>query len=52
MGWIGFDGVVGFDPGKGSGPGSVFSFGFIRVVDERAGFQVGLLNEVKDFFLM
>jgi hypothetical protein len=52
LSWIGFDGVVGFDPGKGSGPCSVFSLGFILVVDERAGLQIGLFNEVKNFLLM
>lgn len=43
---------MGFNPGKSLGPGLIFSVGFIRVVDERTGFQIRGLDEIEDFLFM
>jgi hypothetical protein len=43
---------MGFDPRKGLGPSFVFSFGFQRIVDERACLKIRFLNQVEDLFLM
>jgi len=38
--WIGFNSIVGFNPGKSLGPCLIFSLGFVGVVDERTCFEI------------
>jgi hypothetical protein len=47
---IGLDGVVGFNPGESFLPGSYLAHGFVFVVDEAAGLEVVVGEDLVNFF--